>query len=128
MTTEELLSILKDRGLTVVQDGNQLALRGDKKQATPALMRVLKLHREKIIKIISPPPATEVRWNTGLVGIRHPESKTWPVGAWWWRMSGEKDWKPIPGTPGETRSVEDDPLTIFDEVIKELRREKGIKT
>jgi hypothetical protein len=49
------------------------------------------------------PPAIECRWNTGLIGQHWFPENGWPIGAWWWRHVGEADWKPIPGTPGETQ-------------------------
>lgn len=53
MTTDELLEIIKERGLEIVvgMDG-QPRLRGDNDEKTPKLIRVLKLepHRSEIIR------------------------------------------------------------------------------
>lgn len=57
MTTERLLQIIHDRNLSIVfaADG-QPALRGQgaKEMATPELMAVIKIHREKLLALARP--------------------------------------------------------------------------
>lgn len=51
MSTDELLGIVTERGLRVIlRPPGQLSLAGPRPEMTPALMRVLKLHREMILE------------------------------------------------------------------------------
>jgi hypothetical protein len=107
MTTDELLRLLKDRGLEVVLLPSGVpALRGPnvKTEATRRLLRVLQLpaHREEILERLRPKPRREFRWADGHTrlecandeGFRQPD---WhPFCAWWWRHEGEADWRPLP--------------------------------
>lgn len=126
MTTDQVLEVLKDRKLLlVIQPDGSPVVKGDKEAMTPTLLRVLKFHKDEIVKRLAPPkimdpdaPAIEVRWNTGLIGRHWFPNQGWPVGAWWWRHQGEEEWKPIPGTRGEKQS-EPRPLTDA-EIIEAL--------
>jgi hypothetical protein len=107
MTTDELLRLLKDRGLEVVLLPSGVpALRGPnvKTEATRRLLRVLQLpaHRDEIIARLQPKPLREFRWADGHrrvecandEGFHKPD---WhPFCAWWWRHEGEADWRPLP--------------------------------
>lgn len=57
MTTDELLGVLESRSLEVaVRADGTLALRGDTRYATPALLAVLRLpvHRQEILRRLAP--------------------------------------------------------------------------
>lgn len=107
MTTDEILAVLKDRGLAVVcDDGGNLALRGDKAQATPALLRVLAFHKGELVERFRPKPAMELLWpgpppyqGDGCVSPHWFPDAGWPCGAKFWRYVGETEWQPIPGKP-----------------------------
>jgi hypothetical protein len=112
MRLDDLFGLVERRGMRIVWGDGGPALAGDTKEATPRLLRYLKLRREEIAARLRPAPApapaperpaVECRWNTGLVGGHWFPENGWPVGAWWWRHAGETDWRPIPGTPGETQ-------------------------
>lgn len=103
-----LMQVLRERGLTLrfLEDGSP-AVSGNKDEATPALMNMLRLYRGELIVECAPRPAAkpiECRWNNGFVGRHAFPEAGWPTGAWWWRQVGETAWKPIPGTPGETQA------------------------
>lgn len=111
MSTDELLSILKDRGFEVIVDeqGNP-RLHGDRAELSEKLMRVLKLdyHRQEIIRRFKPKPRRQFLWRYGHT-YTDPDNmpETWfPVGSWWWRYEGEKGWKPIPGMPIQGQPLE----------------------
>ncbi len=59
MTTEEVLKELEARGLRVclAPDGSTF-LRGDKSAATPALLKVLARHKERVVEVLKPPVET----------------------------------------------------------------------
>lgn len=105
MTTEEVLKILEARGIAVELTPSGPAIRGKTSEATPALLRVLKLHREGIVAKLKPPPRREWLW--GLSGHRYVADEydlpePWhPTGAFWWRVQGETTWRAVPGRPGE---------------------------
>jgi hypothetical protein len=109
MSTDELLAIIRDRGLNVVlrPDGSP-ALRGAgdlSQEASPRLLRVLRLpaHREAIVARLTPPPCRQWLWKYGHRFTEpEPGAPGWhPAGAWWWRTEGEKEWQAVPGRPGE---------------------------
>lgn len=50
MTTDEVLGLLRERGLQVVQTDEGLVLRGPASEKTPKLLRVLAIHRDEIKK------------------------------------------------------------------------------
>jgi hypothetical protein len=61
MTTDELLNILKDRGLQVyVADDGTPKLKGKREELSPRLLRVLKFHREEIVRRLKPRPPRRV--------------------------------------------------------------------
>lgn len=57
MTTDELLDILADRNVTVTCQGDQLNYSGPKDAVTPALLRVLRLHKPKLLDRLGGTPA-----------------------------------------------------------------------
>lgn len=66
MTTEQVLAILKDRGLRIVlgADGEP-RLRGPVSQVTPTLKRVCQIHRDWLKRFAEPyvaPPPPEPQW------------------------------------------------------------------
>lgn len=103
MSTDELLKILQDRGLEVVFDGRTPRIHGKRSELTPALVRVLKHHREEIIRRLAPPPLREWLWRSGLKYTCLPydehckRRENHPVGAGWWRWEGEIGWRRVPG-------------------------------
>lgn len=124
MTVAEILEIVSERGLSIEVGTDRVPmLKGPKEEKTDALLDVLKLHREEIIKELAPkqpepapveekapeekppegPRPMECRWNTGLVNPHWFPESGFPCGAWWWRYVGETEWRPVPGTPGETQ-------------------------
>lgn len=114
MSTDELLSILEDRGLRVVigEDGAP-RLQGDKSEASAKLLRVLKLpcHREEIVRRFRPKPRRQFLWRLGhtYTDLDDMPESWWPVGALWWRMEGEPDWKPIPERLGDEKTTAHEP-------------------
>lgn len=56
MSTEKLLEIVQERGLRVELRNGQTVLVGNKTEATPALLRVLKIHKPKIVEKLSCQP------------------------------------------------------------------------
>lgn len=56
MTTEEVIAELEARGLKVClsPDGSPF-LRGDKSAVTPALLKVLARHRQRVVELLQPP-------------------------------------------------------------------------
>lgn len=60
MSTDELLSVLKDRGLDIYfDDSGNPRLRGNTREVSPRLLRVLKLecHRSEILRRFGPKPS-----------------------------------------------------------------------
>ena len=122
MTTEEILEEIRKRGLEIVlsEDG-VLKLRGSSEEKTPALLKALRHHRERIVgrlfpgKEVKPPPLPprprEFLWRTGHTYTqtpndpRHAMEEFAPVGAWWWRWQGESEWRAVPGRGGENCSL-----------------------
>lgn len=107
MTTDEVLAVLRERGLEVVLKDGEPALRGNAAEATPKLLRVLKLHRAEILRRLLPHPLREWLWRTGHRDTECPTDAKYgdpahhPAGAWWWRMRGEEGWHAVPGRGGE---------------------------
>ncbi len=108
MSTEELLQIVKDRGLSVaIQDGQPVLRPAGSPAATARLMAVLKLHRERIVAQLTrrsafdgPEAAGPVELlfpGTGLIAPHAFPEHGWPVGAYFWRTAGADAWQPIPG-------------------------------
>ena len=56
MTTDEVLAVLKDRGLSVTLANGQPKVAGPREQLTSELLRVLKLHRDEIIRRLGGDP------------------------------------------------------------------------
>jgi hypothetical protein len=111
VTTDDVLAVVKERGLEVVlrPDGRP-ALRGPgnlRQEATERLLRVLRLpvHRETILARLRPAAPRQWLWRSG---HRFTETEPssfdggHPTGAWWWRPKGDSCWRPVPDTPGET--------------------------
>jgi hypothetical protein len=62
MTTEDLLAILTERGFSLhIWEDDTPAISGPVDMATPALMRVLALHRDKLLQHIRAAEKVEVR-------------------------------------------------------------------
>ena len=108
MTATEIMEIVGERGLSISLgcDGRPL-LSGPEAERTPALMDVLKLHRQEIIEHVKAnrPAHREFLWRGG---CRYTEDRSdaefgtgYPGGAWWWRVEGDTAWQPIPGRGGE---------------------------
>lgn len=105
MTTDQVLAVLKGRGLEVVirPDGAP-ALKGPPDQVTPALRDVLRWHRAELVARFAPFPEQPVityQWRTGLVEAHRLPPHQAPTGAWWYRLEGEDCWRGVRGTPGE---------------------------
>lgn len=116
MTTDALVSLLAERGLKLVAAGNGPVLRGPKEAATPALLRVVQIHRAALAAeaaknpIVLPPareveperPATgrqrEYLWDDGHTYRERPCDAHVPLiyTADWWRYVGEVRWNRIP--------------------------------
>ena len=59
MSTSELLDIVRKRGLRIVlENGRPVLKRANREQVTDNLLAVLKVHRERIIKMLE-----EQQWN-----------------------------------------------------------------
>jgi hypothetical protein len=105
MGLDRILEMLTERGLTLflAPDGRP-HVRGPAAEVTPAVKEALAAYREEIIARLKPPPPPPCREYLWRFGYREklPPDFNVPVGAWWWRMEGEFQWKPVPGTPGET--------------------------
>ena len=99
MTTDQLLAELGERGLSVVLKDGLPRLCGDRSQATPPLLAVLRWHREEIVRRLNPPPPKPRRQWLWRDGHRHTEDEAGtepdPVGAWWWRHEGETAWRVV---------------------------------
>jgi hypothetical protein len=53
MSTSELLDIVRKRGLRIVlENGRPVLKRANREQVTDSLLAVLKVHRERIIKML----------------------------------------------------------------------------
>jgi len=125
VTAEEVLAAAQQRGLAVaLSPDGRLLLKGPGGEKTPALIGLLKAHREGILAFLSAPPLgpeppaapaaplerycerlrdwlyrggavhREERWCKGAV---EPADGG---GAWWWRYQGETGWRPVPGRLG----------------------------
>ena len=55
MTTDAVLAEVSARGLALAAREGRLVLRGDRSLFTPALLRVLRWHREEILRRLSAP-------------------------------------------------------------------------
>lgn len=56
MTTDQVLAILKDRGLRVIWSEGELRVRGSRNEVTPALLDVLRLHKPELLARLRPKP------------------------------------------------------------------------
>lgn len=119
MTTDEVLAELAARGLKVVltPDGSP-ALLGKREEVTPALMGALRWHRDEIVRRLKPADAPRPREWLWRFGHRYTEGPRdsrfgdpeWhPIGAFWWRFVGEKEWELVPGRPGENYEIPEVP-------------------
>lgn len=50
MTTDQLLEILADRGVTLTRRGSDLKYYGPEDAITPALLQVLRLHKPRLLE------------------------------------------------------------------------------
>jgi hypothetical protein len=108
VTTEQIIALVRQRGLAfTLKDGRPLLV-GPKAEATPALMHALKWHREDIVAHLLATAPREWLWRDGHRYTESPDDggtfgrADWhPVGAWWWRKQGETAWEAVPGSPGE---------------------------
>lgn len=57
MTTQKLMAIVKDRGITIaIKEGRPVIVRGQYNPlVTDELLAVLKIHKERIIALLTPP-------------------------------------------------------------------------
>jgi hypothetical protein len=106
MTTDELLSILEDRGLRVeARDEGRLVVVGDPAQVTPALRRVLAFHRAELARRAKPLPDW-IDWYLvrGTVVTRPGHERRVPRGAVCWRcwhsvLEPNAGWRPMAVLP-----------------------------
>jgi hypothetical protein len=100
MTTAEVLKEVSLRGLKVVVEGGSPRLKGDPRAASPALLKVLALHRDKLLAMLAPEYRLRewlfdgglvVEETPGMASVGNPEMK--PGLALWWRYRGEKTWR-----------------------------------
>lgn len=98
MTTHDLIALMKKRGVNVVlgEDGAP-RLTGRVSEVTPAIKKVLKFHRQRIIDSLQTQLPSECRWANGFVGRHWFTDQGFPTGAGWWRKLGDAEWQPIPG-------------------------------
>lgn len=117
MKLVDLLQVLKDRGLRIEVKAGEPKLIGPKDEASPALIRVLKLREAEIMQYYRPREYLDV-WGGVYVGY-DPEALPC-VGSFWWRYRGESDmdWKGVPGTPGEWDDPREAQVTA-QSVVKE---------
>lgn len=146
-TPTEFIALLENLGWRIVygEDG-QPFIRCKSRQDPLARLLAKMLHREpyrtNVLKEVAtrwrrqdsgqqPQPETgrEWLWRYGQIYRETPEDFTWghadrhPAGAWWWRVVGETQWRPISGrcdcTPDELglREVsQDDARRVCSEV------------
>ena len=114
MSTDEVLALLAERGLSVrlSPDGTPHLL-GPKSEKTQKLLRVLWYHRGEIVERLKPkpkPPIVYWRLETGvvLVGLPGASSGTEarygscvPLGAAGWRTHPEDEWQDLDALPPE---------------------------
>lgn len=102
MSLEGVLSILAERGLSIQVDPDGTPhLRGPKEEKTPALLEAVTAYRTEIVEKFRPKPRRQFLWRFGQK-YTDPDDMPetwWPVGALWYRLEGEFEWKPIPGRP-----------------------------
>lgn len=97
MTTEELLTELRDRSLVVVLVGDRLSLRGDRVQVTPSLTDVLRWHRTQLVALLQEQREREWQWRDGTQYRARSLPTTWhPQGAIWWRYTDSDFWNATP--------------------------------
>jgi hypothetical protein len=97
MTTDELLALLTERGLSVVLSATErLSLRGDKRNVDAALMGVLPFHREELLKRrrATAPVPVEYLFLWGLA-VRYPPHWRAPPGAVERRAVDTDEWLPL---------------------------------
>jgi len=117
LTLAAILEAVKDRGLKLLlrPDGTPY-LRGDKAQATPLMLEVLKLHRAEVVSYLQQQGSSSVAepsaapgktcrewaWRDGrrhceTPGDEHFGNRDWhPEGAWWWRIQETSEWHLVP--------------------------------
>ncbi len=122
MKLKDVLGIVTGRGFRVELDATgEPRLLGKSTEATPALVRVLKLHKDAIIRHLggvvpertkkvgsaSTTPASarrlrEFKWPGGLVMGEWPDDSPdeFPGRAVLWRFVGETEWRRVPGREG----------------------------
>lgn len=104
MTTDELIGILAERGLSVViSPSGSSSLRGESARVTLALRAALRWHREALIERFRPEPARPREWlfplgailGEGDAGHGQEDSGTHPCFATHWRYAGETEWHEV---------------------------------
>ena len=98
MTLDEVTREIEGRGLMVVllAEG-QIALRGDKAQATPRLLAVLAWHREILLEQLAQKREREWILPKGTYRARSLRDDWHPPGAMSWRYAGETHWQSLEG-------------------------------
>jgi hypothetical protein len=63
------------------------------------MIEALKAWRLEIIDLLKPAPVREWLWRLGhrYTADAHSPADWHPTGAWWFRLQGETEWKPVPG-------------------------------
>lgn len=87
MTTDALLKILVDRGLKLARSPRtgEPVLVGRKGEATPALMRVVALHRDALLAQLGDQPAARAEAGPEKPPPPTARASSRPNGDWWWR-------------------------------------------
>lgn len=52
MTTEDLMAVLAERGVTLTRHGDRLSYHGPENAVTPALINVLRFHKDRLLELI----------------------------------------------------------------------------
>ena len=102
MTTPQLWAVLTRRGLSLAAEGEGVRVTPASK-LTQEDREAIQNQKPEVVALLAGTLRIECRWNNGYVGRHWFPEKGWPTGAWWWRYQGEAEWKPVPGTPGETQ-------------------------
>ena len=124
MTTEELLAVLRGRGLTPkLRDGNRLIFVGKNARIeyTTQLKRVVRWHQDSIVRLLGgvPPEKPKLRewlWPDGMLVAEQDsfpsvgDESHHPGQAGWWRYQGEMKWTVINGRAERVAGI--DPVAV----------------